>query len=55
MSHEAKYESRIRALTQLIANDKDHEKIAVLAKELGRLLTLERKLLPFTNDKPKSS
>jgi hypothetical protein len=27
----------------------------VLAAELGRLLTLERKPLPFTNDKPKSS
>jgi hypothetical protein len=48
-------ESRIRALTQLIANEKDHEKIAVLASELGRLLTLERKPLPFTNDKPKRS
>ena len=48
-------DSRIRALTQLITKENDKEKIAVLAYELGRLLTLEREPVPVTNDKPKSS
>jgi hypothetical protein len=50
-----KDEERIRALTHLIANEKDHEKITVLADELGRLLTLERNPVPVTNNKPQSS
>ena len=50
-----KDEERIRALTHLIANEKDQEKIKALADELGRLLTLERKPLPIPFDKPRSS
>jgi hypothetical protein len=48
-------EARIRALTQLIANERDHEKIAVWADELGRLLTLERQPRTVANEKPRSS
>ncbi len=39
-------EERIRTLTQLIANEKDHEKIKVLATELEGLLTVENKSRP---------
>ncbi len=39
-------EERIRTLTQLIANEKDHEKIKVLATELESLLAVEKKSLP---------
>jgi hypothetical protein len=42
-------EERIRTLTQLIANEKDHEKIKVLATELESLLTVESKPLPADN------
>jgi hypothetical protein len=38
----------IRALTHLIANEKDHEKITALADELGRLLTLENNPVPVS-------
>lgn len=48
-------EERIRVLTQLIANEKDPEKVKVLAVELGRLLTIERRPLPIAKDKPRSS
>jgi hypothetical protein len=47
-------EERVRALTQLIANEKDHEKIKVLATELESLLTVEGKVLP-PQEKPRSS
>jgi hypothetical protein len=36
-------EERIRALSQLLANEQDRVKIGMLADELGRLLTLPRK------------
>jgi hypothetical protein len=45
-------EERIRALSQLLVNEKDHDKIGMLADELGRLLTIERKPLPITDEKP---
>jgi hypothetical protein len=50
-----KDEERIRALTQSIVDEKDQEKIKVLAEELGRLLTLDRKPLPGPDDRPKRS
>jgi hypothetical protein len=46
-------EERIRVLTHLLANEKDPEKIKVMAVELGRLLTIERRGLP--NEKPRSN
>jgi hypothetical protein len=39
-------EARIRMLPKLIEDEKDPEKVKVLADEVGRLLTMERKLRP---------
>jgi hypothetical protein len=52
MNHEQ--EERIRALTELIANERDHDKIKVLATELESLLTADGTPLP-TQEKPQSS
>ena len=45
-------EERIRVLSQLLVNEKDHDKIGMLADELGRLLTIERKPPLITDEKP---
>jgi hypothetical protein len=46
-------EARISALPKLIEDEKDPEKVKALADELGRLLTMERKLRPPVKDKPR--
>jgi plasmid stability protein len=45
---------RLRVLSKLLADERDPEKVKVLAVEVGRLLTLDRKPLP-TSEKPRSS
>ena len=46
---------RLRVLSKLLVDERDPEKVKVLADELGRLLTIERKPFPITTEKSRSS
>jgi hypothetical protein len=50
-----KNEERIRVLSQLIASERDPEKVKILSVELGRLLTIERIPPRIAEEKPRSN